>query len=106
MQPIPRIALRHNITFESLTSQNADGDGVYATAQSVFFVMGEPVKDWKLASDGEMKDDKLTLFYDCVNSDPPGLTFKKGDKITFNSNIFIVRTIKDFTPHHVEVVLK
>jgi hypothetical protein len=125
MQPIPRIALVHDILFESLTSRNADGDGTYATAQQIFFVRCEPIKDWIRNSNGEMKDDKLTLFYDCVNSlpmvvvpgvdpdpdtivegDPLSIVFKQGDRITFKSESYSVRTIKDFSPHHYEVILK
>ena len=102
---IPREMLRHSVTFESLTGADADGNGTFATAAAMSFVWCEPVKDWLRNNMGEMKDDKLTLFYDCVNSDPAGTAFKKGDRVTFSGSVYIVRTVKDFSPHHLEVVL-
>jgi hypothetical protein len=126
MQPIPRIALVHEILFESLMSRNADGDGTYATAQQIFFVRCNAVAAWIRNSNGEMKDDKLTLFYDCVNSlpmvvvpgvdpdpdtiiegDPLSIVFKQGDRVTFMGDIYSVREVKkDSLPHHYEVILK
>lgn len=106
MKPIPRKYLEHSISHEVRTGIDADGNGTYATAVDVFFVRCDPVKSWVNASNGEMKDDKLTLYYDCVNSDPPGLTFTKGDRETYNGAAYVVREVKDFSPHHLEVTLK
>lgn len=102
---IPREMLRHSVTFEALTAADADGNGTFATAVTISFVWCEPVKDWLRSNVGEMKDDKLTLFYDCVNSSPAAIAFKQGDRVTFGSDKYLVRTIKDFSPHHLEVIL-
>lgn len=106
MQPIPRIILIHDVTYERRTGTNADGKGAYATAVPVYFVRCEPIKSWVNAANGEMKDDKLTMFFDGVNSEPAMIDFKKGDRITFKSAAYTIRDIKDFYPHHLEIILK
>ena len=106
MQPIPRKFLEHTVTHEAATATDRNGARTYATGVAVSFVRCEPVSAWKAAQNGEMKDDKLTLFYDCVNSDPAGRTFKKGDRVTFNGAAYTVRDFKDFSPHHLEIFLK
>ena len=106
MKAIPRKYFEHTVSYEATTGNDADGNGTYATAVSLFFVRCEPVKSWVNVSNGEMKDDKLTLFYDCVNSEPAGLAIAKGDRITFNGAAYVVREVKDFSPHHLEVALK
>ena len=102
---IPREMLHHSATFEALTAADADGNGTFATAATISFVRCEPVKEWLRSNDGETKNDKLTLFYDCVNSNPAAIAFKQGDRVTFNGAAYSVRTIKDFSPHHLEVIL-
>lgn len=106
MQPIPRKFLEHSASYEARTGTDADGNGTYASAVDLSFIRCEPVKAWVNASNGEMKDDKLTLFYDCVNSEPAGLTLAKGDRVTYNGALYAVREVNDFSPHHLEVALK
>lgn len=106
MQPISRNILSHDVQYAKRTGTDADGNGIYATAVSIYFVRCEPVKSWLRNTDGEMKDDKLTMFYDCVNSDPSSANFKKGDKVVFKNEDYTVREVKDFSPHHFEVILK
>ena len=106
MQPIPRKFLEHTVAHEARTATDRNGAGTYAAAVTVAFVRCEPVSAWKAAQNGEMKDDKLTLFYDCVNSDPAGRTFKKGDRVTYGGAAYTVRDFKDFSPHHLEIFLK
>jgi len=106
MQPIPKIALVHDITLYTITGVDADNNPVISASAPVSFVRCEPVKDWMQNTLGEMKDDRLLMFYDCVNSKPASLAFNKGDKIKFNGQDYFVRTVKDFTPHHLEISLK
>lgn len=106
MKPIPRKYLIHSVAYESRTGTDADGNGTYATSVALDFVRCEPVQAWVNASNGEMKDDKLTLFYDCVNSEPTALPFAKGDRVSYNAALYVVRDVKDFFPHHLEVMLK
>ena len=111
MQSIPRIILCHAATLENRTGTDADGVGTYNTAVNLAFIRCEPVKAWSRSNIGEMKDDKLTLFYDCVNSEPVGVEFNPGDMVTFDGTAYTVRVCEVYhgegaEPHHFEVKLK
>lgn len=103
---IPQDILTHEVTLYATTGLDADNNPTYATAVVISFVRCEPVSAWRQNSNGEMKDDKLTLFFDCVNSSPNTATFKKGDKVVFNSQDYFIRDMRDFRPHHLEIYLK
>jgi hypothetical protein len=108
MRPIPRIALPHSIVWYKRTGVDATNKATYAKGVKISFVRCEPMKQTAMKSLGEMKDDKITLFYDCVNSSPVGLVMSLGDKVEvgIGGNSFTVRTVGDFSPHHYEVYLK
>lgn len=59
-------------------------------------------------SDGKETADNMTLFYDCWNSLPKGLTFKPGAKIVFEEREYFINRV---TPcysdglHHYEIGL-
>ena len=106
MRHIPRIILIHSCTYYSKTGIDAYNKPTYAAGAAVSFIRCEPVKHNAFTDTGESKDDKLTLFYDCVNSEPTTIIPKKGDKVNFLTTDYIVREVKDFSPIHYEVILK
>ena len=106
MRPIPRRILVHSVTYSARASVDEYNNPTYATGVPVSFVRLEPVKMTALRALGELKDDKFTLYYDCENSEPTGVAFKELDKITYNGSDYIIRSISDFSPHHLEMVLK
>lgn len=105
LPPIPRDILIHSATKYTTTKDRYGKETISASAP-ITFIRCEPVSEWKQANIGEMKDDKLLMFYDCVNSLPAGLSFAKGDKVEFNGQDYTVRSFKDFSPHHLEINLK
>lgn len=117
MRQIPRTALTHSVIYYEYDGVNEYGEPSYKSTGvdehgeplfgvSVLYVRCEPVKQTALRALGEMKDDKLILFYDCVNSLPASIVFKPFDKIVFNSQDYIIRTVGNYAPHHVELFLK
>ena len=117
MQAIPRFALIHGCIYYKRTGVNEYGEAQYEQTGtddddnplyglSVMYVRCEPIKESAMRSLGEMKDDKLRLFYDFRNSSPTTLTISPLDKIVFNGVDYIVRQVLDFSPHHIEVTLK
>jgi len=58
---------------------------------------------------GSEPNDVMTLFYDCFNSLPKGLTFLKEDKIVFSGNTYYINTISPYYSNglqHYEIGLK
>ena len=106
MRHIPRIILTHSVTYYGRTGIDAYNKPTYSTGAAVSFVRCEPVKHNAFNDTGESKDDKLTLFYDCVNSEPITVVPKNGDKVNFLTVDYIAREVKDFSPYHYEVILK
>ena len=107
MRPIPRAILTHSISHAARVSVDQYNKPTYATPATVVnYVRCEPVKASALKALGDMKDDKLTVYYDCANSSPAGIVFKELDRIIFGGVYYTIRTIVDFSPHHVEIMLK
>jgi len=106
MQQIPRRMLIHNIILRPVLNKDEYGNRTFSASAAISYVRCEPSKRNALASLGEMKDDKLILFYDCFNSEPQTLTFNLNDEVEFNSQKYTIRDFKDFSPHHLEIFLK
>lgn len=105
MRQIPKIILIHSGTYYNVSKDEYGNDTITASAP-LSAIRCEPVKSSALKALGEMKDDVLTLYFDCVNSSPKGQTFSKYDKINFKGQLYEIRDVKDFSPHHYEVYLK
>ena len=106
MQQIPRRVLNHSVTFYARSGVDTYNKVTYATGVNISYVRVEPVKQTSLKSLGEMKDDRMILFYDYKNSYPIGINIKALDKITYNGTDYIVRSVNDYVNHHCEVYLK
>jgi hypothetical protein len=106
MRQIPRRILNQSVDYYKRKSLDEYGNVTYETAQTINFVRLEPVKQSTLKALGEMKDDKLLMFYDYVNSSPNNIVFSELDKVVYSGRSFIIRTIADYIGHHAEVTLK
>lgn len=88
--PIPRRLLPHSAKYKPYTGTVASVKQ-YGTEVDLVFVRVEPVKQNAMTSLGDMKNDRVNFFYDCVNSRPIGLVFRVNDIITFDGVAYSVR---------------
>jgi hypothetical protein len=89
-KPISRLMLVHSATLNAYIG-TVNSVKTYGTNQALTFVRLEPTKQNAMTSLGDMKNDRFTLFYDCVNSRPLAVSFAIGDKITFGGSVLFVR---------------
>lgn len=111
MIPIPRRVLCHMATLYPFVSIDEYQNVTYGTAVNLSYVRFQPTRQTALTAQGEARDDKLVMFYDCVNSLPLAVVPKEMDKLVFANLPFIVRTVNaeyamDTGVHHYEVMLK
>lgn len=108
-QPIPRRLLPHSATYTPFLGMVASKK-TYGTPAALSFVRLVPVKQNAITSLGDMKNDRFTLYYDCANSLPAGISFKAGDLVEFVGSTATVRAVAPIyadspSVHHVEVQL-
>jgi hypothetical protein len=107
-KPIPVSLLRNTGTLETYI-KTVNGLAQYApVATTLTRVRFQPVKQNAMTALGDMKNDRFTLFIDCVNSLPKGTVPAKKDRITFGNMALIVRDVipqygDDAGVHHYEV---
>lgn len=109
-RPIPRRLLVHSGTLKHRTGVDQYNKPTYAADVALTNVRFEPVKATALQALGEMKDDKMLMFFDCVNSSPVGTTFAQMDRIVFGDLTLTVRMVEPVygdsaAVHHYEVSL-
>lgn len=105
--PIPVRLLPHSATYESYI-KTVNSCPTYEAGVTLLHVRFESVKQTAMTALGDMKNDRFTLYYDCRNSLPEGISFKKGDRITVGDMALSVRTAKpcygrEAAIHHWEV---
>lgn len=110
MIPIPRSALPHNIVLRAPGQTDAWGQETDQTmGTEIRYVRIEPSS--KLVADAQNRQIQLAalLFYDCVNSAPRGISWKQGQKITFNGQPMTVQVVEPLYAaqalHHYEIGL-
>ncbi|MBS5873431.1 MAG: hypothetical protein KIC46_04850 [Clostridiales bacterium] len=110
MIPIPRSALPHNIVLRAPGQTDAwDGETERSAGTEIRYVRIEPSS--KLVSDTQNGQIQLSalLFYDCTNSTPRGISWKQGQKITFNGQPMTVQVVEPLYAaqalHHYEIGL-
>jgi len=106
MRPIPLVLLQHSATLYTVSGTDENNVPIISASAPLTAIRCEPIKDTANKSLGEMKDDKLKMFYDCVNSSPLDVVFNIGDNIVHKNNTYFIRTISDYAPHHYELFLK
>lgn len=105
--PIPRRRLTDSVTYTPYTG-TVGSKKTYGTPVALAVVFFEFVKQNTMTSFGDMKNDKVALIYDCVNSTPTGIVFKTDDKINVGGVDYTVRKAVPFKGmgpalHHWEV---
>lgn len=109
MKPIPRELLIHEATMKSVTSVDRWGNETWAAPVELRFIRLEPF--WKTVVDKQntQVQRNCTLFYDCKNSLPIGITFTKDMVITVNGLDYRIQEIEDLYDekklHHYEIGL-
>lgn len=103
---IPLMLLTDSATLYQRLSIDEYGNATYSGAIEITSVRVDPVQATGLDNLGEMKDDRLVLFYDCYNSNPGNVVFKALDKIVIAGEEYIIREVSSFHKHHIEVKLK
>jgi len=109
-QPIPRRLLPHTATLYKRTGVDQYGKPTYASGVILQYVRFEPTKQTALTALGEQKNDRMVMFFDCVNSLPTTATFDQLDRVVFGAYDLVVRTRDDLfgddaAAHHYEVSL-
>lgn len=109
MRPIPRQLLIHNITLCSEVNKDEWGDGEPDKGQIVRFVRIEPSAKIVRDKSGAEIQLSATLFYDCKNSLPRGLSFVVDSIMMFNEEKYRVKTVEPLYDgrklHHYELGL-
>lgn len=92
-KPIPRRMLPHVAVLSPYIGTIASVRQ-YGTDIDLSFVRFEPVRQTALTSLGDSKNDRFTMYYDCINSMPRGTVPKQFDKISFQFMMLTVRYVK------------
>lgn len=110
MKPIPRTVLPHTVTLNAPGQTDIwDQETDQPMSTEIRYVRIE--SSGRLVTDSQNRQIQLAalLFYDCVNSAPRGISWKQGQKITFNGQPFTVQVVEPLydarTLHHYEIGL-
>lgn len=107
---IPAALLIHSCTYTPTAGYDRDGEATPGTAVTLTHVRLEPVNAIGESTEGVTANDRLTLFYDPLYSEP-AITPAPGAVVTWNSENYTVRSV---TPcytcdgdavHHYEAAL-
>lgn len=109
MKAIPRKLLNDTVIFTTKGSMDSWGVVTDGDPVTLNYVRLEKVRKNAFNSLGEAIEDKATLFFDCINSNPQ-VSFNKGDKITHEGQDFTIREIDILKAtgdriHHFEIAL-
>lgn len=107
VNPIPHEVLIHEVTYEEYLGEDRFGEA-YGPPVTLGKVLVQPVSSIKRSSTSEEEAFSSLLFFDCVNSFPSEVKFKKLSKITFNGEEMTVNKINPiyaFRLHHYELEL-
>lgn len=108
MRPISLRMLTCSATLYTEQSKDADRNIVWSEPVELSKIYLTVTDGTTNTSDGKEPSDNMTMFYDCQNSLPHGLTFKNGSKVVFNDRDYFINGI---TPcyadglHHYEIGL-
>lgn len=111
IKPIPKSLLPHTVTLQREVPKQDDfwEDDVLESNMVLSYVKLEPSN--KIVRDKNNAEIQIaaTLFYDCKNSEPRGITFEEDDVIIFNGEKHQVETVEPLYDrkklHHYELGL-
>lgn len=108
--PIPRQLLSHSAVLYPYTG-TTNGADQFGAAVNLTHIYVESVKQNAMTSLGDMKNDTFRVWFDRVNSEPAGQTFKTKDKIIYSGITCRIRKAQPIKPatsdllHHWEINL-
>lgn len=109
-EPISEGLLTHDATLYPKASEDAYGNPVACAPVSLTKVRVSRVRYSPVTSTGESVNDKMTLIFDTLYSQPAGTTFKEGDTVAYDSVTYKVREVgkpsgDEAGVHHYRVIL-
>lgn len=109
IRPIPKKLLIHTVALQRETSEDVWGKETLGQETKLKYVRVEPSSRIVRNKNGAEVQLAATLFYDCRNSRPSGITFQEDDIILFNGQKHKVQTIEPLYDekklHHYEMGL-
>lgn len=108
---LPAHFLIHSCTYSEPAGKDRDGNTVYSDTPLTGVRIAPVTLATAQNAQGETKNDKLTLYYDPIASEPQGLTLQELAKITWQGKVYFIRAV---TPcytrdtdavHHYEAAL-
>lgn len=108
MRPISRVLLNNTAGFYEFTGYGERNTKTFSDKIELSFVRVQPSKQMNNGALGEEQANRFDIIFDVRNSKPSGQTFKKGDKITFNSESLEIRNVNPIyanssNVHHYEL---
>lgn len=97
-------------TAYKVTGKDEDRNDVYLEGVELTKIYIVSNRGESKGAQGFEASDSMTLYYDCLNSEPTGYEFGLGDKIEFNNQEFFISSIAPFYTsnglEHLEIGLK
>ena len=98
----PRLLI-HNCIYRAPAQRDRDGNFIYnETELQAVRIM--PVLAVNKDSAGETKNDRLTLYFDCTNSQPEGFELHENAQIIWNGDAYTIRSVQPCYTHSTTVV--
>lgn len=85
--------LIHRATVQAVTGYDEDRNEELSGAFDIKNVRFTAVRQTVLNAHGLAKDDKLTMYFDCVASEPTFYAPAEGDRITWEGKTYTVRAV-------------
>ena len=109
-RPIPKQVLIHSVSHGYGTPVlDVYQNETFPNSRTITFVRVDPVSKRVLSKDSQEAQLNALLYYDAVNSLPTGISFARGDLITFNGIPYRVETVEPIYDagrlHHAEIGL-
>lgn len=95
--------LIHTCIYREIVGHDRDGNKIYSETE-LTGVRLMPVLAINKDSVGETKNDRLTLYYDCVYSEPVGVMLQESAQIVWNGASFTIRSVQPCYTHSTTVV--
>lgn len=108
IKPLPRRLLIHSCTIVRLGKPDKWGNRAEKDRTDLSVIRIETTEERTQDKQNTSKAKSAVLYYDCVLSKPVGYTFKLGDRVTFESENYVIHRIRRLDtdkPHHYEVEL-
>lgn len=107
IRPMPKAVLIHEVEYAEYTESDRYGKG-YKDPVTLTNVLVQPTSNINRSNVVESVAYSSLMFYDCTNSKPQNIEFKKNSKITFNGKEMVINKINPiytFDLHHIELEL-